>query len=102
MQRHGEGIYPTWLSVAVINTTTERNFEGKGFIWLTLSDHSSSLKEVRAGIQGRNLEEETGAKAMEEWCVLPYSVHCLVQPKTTCPGVVQLPMLDPPTLIISF
>lgn len=72
-------------------------------VYLTsMSDHGSSLREVRAEAQGRNLEEGTGAKAMEEWCLLPCSVHCLVQPKTTCPGVVQLPMLDPPTLTINF
>ena len=42
------------LPVAVINTMTKSNLRRKEFIWL--AGHALSLKEVRAGTQGRNLE----------------------------------------------
>jgi hypothetical protein len=35
-----------------------------------LPNHCSSLKDVRTGIQGRNLEAEVNAEAMEGCCLL--------------------------------
>jgi hypothetical protein len=42
--------------------------EEKAYFYLTLPHHSPSLKEVRAGIQDRNLERVTDTEAMEEQC----------------------------------
>jgi hypothetical protein len=48
---------------------TKSKLGRKGFIQFTLPQHSSSLKEVRAGIQkDRNLEARAGAEALEECC----------------------------------
>ena len=44
--------------------------------------------EAKAGIQGKNLEAGTEeAEAMEECCLLAYSVCCLLHPRSTCPRV---------------
>ena len=54
------------------------NLGRKGFIWLTLAQHCSSLKEVRTGTQtGQEPEAGTDAEAMEE-CWLPGYSHDFV------------------------
>jgi hypothetical protein len=42
----------------------------KGFMWLTLSHHHLSSKEVRRGTQTRDLEVRADTKAMDECCLL--------------------------------
>lgn len=37
------------LSAVLINTMAKSNEWRKGFIWLTCSDHSPSLREAKAG-----------------------------------------------------
>lgn len=71
-------------------TTTDNNLGQKGFIWLT--DYSSSVREARAGVQGRSLKAGIEVETLEGSSfigVLPLacSVTCLTEPGTTCPGV---------------
>ena len=48
--------WPCLLSTAVVYTTTKSNLEEKGLIWLEQCGHSLSLRDFRAGTQGKNLE----------------------------------------------
>lgn len=41
----------------------------KGFYWLTLPDHNPSCREFRV---------ETEAESMEEYCLPPLSLNCLM------------------------
>jgi hypothetical protein len=54
--------------------------ENVDFSW-QLSGHTASLREVRAGTQGRNLEPNAEAEAMEGCCLLACS-SWLVQPSS--------------------
>lgn len=58
------------ISTAVINSMANNNLEKKGLFRLILTLHSPPLKEIREGIQGRNLEAETEEEAIEELCLL--------------------------------
>lgn len=54
---------------------------GKEWVYLfhpTVLHHCSSVKEVRAGTQGRNLEAGTEAEPMEECCLLACSTCFLL------------------------
>jgi hypothetical protein len=42
---------------------------------MQLLGHSPPLREVRAGTQGRNLEEENEAETMEQRCLLAHTHH---------------------------
>lgn len=70
----------------------------KAIIWLTLSDHGPSWRETGAGSPGTNLEAETKAETVEEYCLffsllrLTQWTCFLTQSNITCPEVV------PPTL----
>lgn len=69
-----------------------------GFIWFTLLDHSSSVKEVRAGTEERTTEE---------YCLLVQSLTYaqttfLIHSKPTCLGIGDASSgLGPSTSIIS-
>ena len=58
--------------VAVINTMTKSNLGGNEFVWIPFPGHNPSLREVRAGNQGGNLEQ----KISEELCLLAHSGQC--------------------------
>ena len=49
---------------------SKSNLGRKGYNCLVYLNHSLSLKEVRAGSQGRNLEVSAEAESMEEYCLL--------------------------------
>ena len=52
----------------------------------TLRSWSISVREIRAGMQGRNLEGGTEAEIMEEWCLLACSACFLIaELRTTSP-----------------
>lgn len=61
----------------------------KGFTWLTLTYCGPSMKEVKVGTQiGRNLESWAHIEAMEEYCLLDYSLWLaqptfFMEPRTT-------------------
>lgn len=59
---------PVLAFIAPINTRTKSNLGGNEFVWIPFPGHHPSLKEVRAGNQGRNLETRTEGEAMEECC----------------------------------
>jgi hypothetical protein len=63
------------VSIAVIKHHDQKaTWGGKGlFISLILSNHGSSLKEVRTGNQGRDLEVRTDAEAIGPCCLLTCS-----------------------------
>lgn len=67
-------ICPSLLSVAAIKTLRSKAAWGrKGFIWFPCLSRSPSLREGRAGIQGRNLEtnwsrDHGGLLACPSWC----------------------------------
>ena len=61
--------------------------------FIPLPHQSLSLREVRAGTQGRNVVAETNTEATEGHCLLAYSQDLLslvfcIAPRTTSPGVV--------------
>jgi hypothetical protein len=66
----------------------------KGFVSLLLPCHSPSLREAKGRTQGRNLEAEAKAEAIEEGCILAcypmgHSVcFFFILPLTTFPRVV--------------
>ena len=66
--------------------------EGKGLLQLTVLNHSPSLKEVRTGTQGRNLQE----RIIEGCCLLARLAYVLILSRTVGPGVA-LPVLGIPT-----
>lgn len=49
---------PVLAFIAPINTRTKSNLGGNEFVWIPFPGHHPSLKEVRAGNQGRNLEQK--------------------------------------------
>ena len=67
------------MLVKIKHHDQEQLGEEKGLIQLTLPHHSSSLKEVKAGTQHRNLEAGTYTESMEEHCLLTRSL-CFAQP----------------------
>lgn len=46
------------FSVAVIRTMTKSNLRKERLIWLTFPGHNPSLREVRAGSEGKILEQK--------------------------------------------
>lgn len=62
----------------------------KGLIWLTHPDHSSWLKEAKAGTQDGILESEVtqrhGKKNASYWLPLLICSVCFLTPRTTCSG----------------
>lgn len=94
---HGEvavlwdsGRHPNLLSITVTNTMTKANLGRKGLIWLTHPDHSSWLKEAKAGTQDGILESEVtqrhGKKNASYWLPLLICSVCFLTPRTTCSG----------------
>lgn len=79
---------PSLLPVAVVKTMTKINLK-KERVYLTirLLGHSPSLREVRAGTQGGNLEAGTEAQTGGAHCLLTckQALHN-PYPKTTYPG----------------
>jgi hypothetical protein len=50
---------------------TKSKLGRRGFIWFTLPQHFSTLKEIRKSLeQGRNLEAGVYAEDTEEYCLL--------------------------------
>ena len=74
-------------SIAVMKHYDQSNLGRKGFVWLTLPHHCSSLKEVRTGTQGRNKEAGADAEAMERGCLLACTACFSIEPRITSPGV---------------
>ena len=65
-----QACYPSLLSVTVISAMTKTNLWNKEITWLTHTYYSLSLRQVKAGTQGRNPEAENEAEAMEECWLL--------------------------------
>lgn len=69
-----------WFLSLSLNTVTKSILGGeKGLFYLTFSDNRSSLQEVGAGAQGRNLGAGTEAETMEEHWLLacsPWLAQC--------------------------
>ena len=81
------------VPIAVMKDHDQSNLRRKGFIWLTLPHHCSSLKEVRTGAQiCRNLETGADADAKEGCCLLACSACFVIEPRVTSLGVA------PPTM----
>lgn len=91
----------TWLGVRLwecpifafccCNIMSKSNLGKRGYIWFAYFNHSLSLREVRAGSQGRNLEVGAEAETMEECrllCCFPIACSdCfLTQLRTTARG----------------
>jgi hypothetical protein len=78
------------------NTMTKSNLGRKGFIWLTLSHHCLSLKEVRTGTQtgkepgGRSWYRGHGGVLLTVLLLLGYSACCFIEPRTTSLGMAPL------------
>ena len=49
---------------------TYSSMRKEGCVWFILPCHSPSLREIRAGTQGRNLEARTEAETMGEYMAL--------------------------------
>jgi hypothetical protein len=61
----------SYFSIVVIKYHGQKqSAEERAYFSLQFSDHIASLREVRAGTQGGNLEAGTEAEAMEEDCPL--------------------------------
>lgn len=58
--------WPCLLSTAVVYTTTKSNLEEKGLIWLEQCGHKLSLRDFRAGTQGKNLETGNSDRQLRE------------------------------------
>lgn len=65
------------LSVDVMNIKAPNHLEKKEMT--SLIDHTSSLREAKAGTQSRKLEARTEAESMEERCLLTGLLPGLVQ-----------------------
>lgn len=59
-----------WLSVLLLwsNSLTKSNLECKQLILFACPRHSLSSKEIRTGVEGRNLKEDAELEAIEECC----------------------------------
>jgi hypothetical protein len=59
------------ITIAVMKHHDQSNLERKGFVWLPLSHHHSSLKKVGKELkQGRDLEGGADAEVLKEcWLV---------------------------------
>lgn len=75
--------------IAMIKHHNQKQFwKDSVYFTLQLSGHTSSLSEVRAGTQGRNLWQEVKQRPWRStayWLV--HSACFLRQPRTTCPGM---------------
>lgn len=68
----------SFLSVDVIKLSLKASWRGKGFIWLTLPGHSSSVREVGAETPGEGCLLADSGSGSGEFCT---------QPRTTCLGM---------------
>lgn len=74
------------VGVSVINKTLSRNILGdKGHVWLM--GYGLSCREIRAGVQGGNLEQRTWRKCCRKATVLACSDFFLIEARTSSPGV---------------
>lgn len=70
--------YSSLLPVAVINTVTTSNWGGKGLFQLTLSGHTPSQQEFKAGTEAETIEDHG---LLSHSC----SANVLIPPRPTCP-----------------
>lgn len=59
----------------------------KGIIWLTYLNHSSPLRELRAGAKGRNWSRHHGGTRPTDFFSMTYLACFLIYHRITCSGV---------------
>lgn len=79
-------------SIAMVKHHNQKKLGKESLFHLTLPHHCPSLKEVKEGAQGRNLEAGTQVEAVEEWFLVAcslwlYQPALFVRSITTCPDV---------------